>query len=137
MTQQGIIRKLLPGDLAEIEVTRQSACGHDCASCGGCGGHETQTLQVTARNQAQAKVGDRVLVEGQTGRVLGMAVLVYVLPLILFFIGYAIPGAMALGSAVRAIGGGAGFVLGIVCGMWYSRRMKRAGDIPFVITRTL
>lgn len=90
MTQQGTIKKLLPGGRAEVEVTRRSACGHDCAKCGGCGGLETQTLYVTARNHTDAGIGDRVLIEGETGRVLGLAALVYMLPLVLFFIGYAI-----------------------------------------------
>ena len=85
MTQQGTIKKLLPDGMAEIEVTRRSACGHDCAKCGGCGGLETQTLYVTARNRAKADVGERVLIEGETGQVLGLAVLVYVLPIVLFF----------------------------------------------------
>ena len=74
--------------MAEVEVTRRSACGHDCAKCGGCGGLETQTLYVTAFNGVAAQVGDRVLLEGETGRVLGIAVLVYLLPVVLFFIGY-------------------------------------------------
>ena len=73
MTQQGTIKKILPGGMAEIEVTRRSACGHDCAKCGGCGGLETQTLYVTARNRAEAQVGERVLIEGETGQVLGYA----------------------------------------------------------------
>ena len=65
MTQQGTIKKLLPGGRAEVEVTRRSACGHDCAKCGGCGGLETQTLYVTARNHTDADVGDRVLIENR------------------------------------------------------------------------
>ena len=90
VTQQGTIKKLLPNGLAEVEVTRRSACGHDCAKCGGCGGLETQTLYVTARNHAHASVGDRVLLEGETKQVLGFAVLVYLLPLVLFFVGYGV-----------------------------------------------
>ena len=97
MTQQGTIKKLLPNGLAEVEVTRRSACGHDCAKCGGCGGLETQTLYVTARNHAHASVGDRVLLEGETKQVLGFAVLVYLLPLVLFFVGYGIGAGMKLG----------------------------------------
>ena len=100
MTQQGTIKKLLPGGRAEVEVTRRSACGHDCAKCGGCGGLETQTLYVTARNHTDAGIGDRVLIEGETGRVLGLAALVYMLPLVLFFIGS--PSAMRP-AAVRPV----------------------------------
>ena len=105
MTQQGTIKKLLPGGRAEVEVTRRSACGHDCAKCGGCGGLETQTLYVTARNHTDAGIGDRVLIEGETGRVLGLAALVYMLPLVLFFIGYAIGNAAGGGASGALVGG--------------------------------
>ena len=127
MTQQGTIKKLLPGGRAEVEVTRRSACGHDCAKCGGCGGLETQTLYVTARNHTDAGIGDRVLIEGESGRVLGLAALVYMLPLVLFFIGYAI------GNAA----GGVLFALGIIGAIFYSRRMKQNGEVPFEITHRL
>ena len=106
MTQQGTIKKLLPNGLAEVEVTRRSACGHDCAKCGGCGGLETQTLYVTARNHAHASVGDRVLLEGETRQVLGFAVLVYLLPLVLFFVGYGVGAGMKLGGGLSALIGG-------------------------------
>ena len=136
MTQQGTIKKLLPNGLAEVEVTRRSACGHDCAKCGGCGGLETQTLYVTARNHAHASVGDRVLLEGETRQVLGFAVLVYLLPLVLFFVGYAI-GSVTGGGAAGALGGGVLFVIGIIGAILYSRKMKKNGEVPFEITHKL
>lgn len=123
--------------MAEVEVTRRSACGHDCAKCGGCGGLETQTLYVTARNHADAGIGDRVLIEGETGRVLGFAVLVYVLPIVLFFVGYAAASVLSVGSAVSALSGGVLFAAGLVAAVLYSREMKRKNDIPFAITQRL
>lgn len=137
MTQQGTIKKLLPDDMAEIEVTRRSACGHDCAKCGGCGGLETQTLYVTARNRAKADVGERVLIEGETGQVLGLAMLVYVLPIVLFFVGYALGSVLFTGAAAGALGGGVLFVLGILGAIWYSRRMKARNEVPYEITKRL
>ena len=137
MTQQGTIKKLLPGGMAEIEVTRRSACGHDCAKCGGCGGLETQTLYVTARNRAKADVGERVLIEGETGQVLGLAMLVYVLPNVLFFVGYALGSVLFTGAAAGALGGGVLFVLGILGAIWYSRRMKARNEVPYEITKRL
>lgn len=137
MTQQGTIKKLLPGGLAEVEVTRRSACGHDCAKCGGCGGLETQTLYVTARNHAHAAIGDRVLLEGETKQVLGFAVLVYLLPLVLFFIGYGAAAALKLGGGLSALAGGALFVIGILAAMWYSRVLKMRNEAPFAITERL
>lgn len=137
MTQQGTIKKLLPDGMAEIEVTRRSACGHDCAKCGGCGGLETQTLYVTARNRAKADVGERVLIEGETGQVLGLAMLVYVLPIVLFFVGYALGSVLFTGAAAGALGGGVLFVLGILGAIWYSRRMKARNEVPYKITKRL
>ena len=137
MTQQGTIKKLLPDGMAEIEVTRRSACGHDCAKCGGCGGLETQTLYVTARNRAKADVGERVLIEGETGQVLGLAMLVYVLPIVLFFVGYALGSVLFTGAAAGALGGGVLFVLGILGAIWYSRRMKERNEVPYEITKRL
>ena len=129
MTQQGTIKKLLPNGLAEVEVTRRSACGHDCAKCGGCGGLETQTLYVTARNHAHASVGDRVLLEGETRQVLGFAVLVYLLPLVLFFVGYGVGAGMKLGGGLS--------VVGILAAMWYSHKLKLRNEAPFAITERL
>ena len=137
MTQQGTIKKLLPDGMAEIEVTRRSACGHDCAKCGGCGGLETQTLYVTARNRAKADVGERVLIEGETGQVLGLAMLVYVLPIVLFFAGDALGSVLFTGAAAGALGGGVLFVLGILGAIWYSRRMKARNEVPYEITKRL
>ena len=137
MTQQGTIKKLLPDGMAEIEVTRRSACGHDCAKCGGCGGLETQTLYVTARNRAKADLGERVLIEGETGQVLGLAMLVYVLPIVLFFVGYALGSVLFTGAAAGALGGGVLFVLGILGAIWYSRRMKARNEVPYEITKRL
>ena len=137
MTQQGTIKKLLPGGMAEIEVTRRSACGHDCAKCGGCGGLETQTLYVTARNKADAGVGERVLIEGETGKVLGMAVLVYVLPIVLFFFGYALGAALFTGGAAGAIGGGCCSSSASSVRSGTGRRMKAQGQVPYEITKRL
>ena len=137
MTQQGTIKKLLPGGMAEIEVTRRSACGHDCAKCGGCGGLETQTLYVTARNKTDARVGERVLIEGETGQVLGLAVLVYVLPIVLFFVGYVLSSLLFEGGAAGAIGGGVLFAVGILYAILYSRRMKARNEVPYEITKRL
>ena len=137
MTQQGTIKKLLPGGRAEVEVTRRSACGHDCAKCGGCGGLETQTLYVTARNHTDAGIGDRVLIEGESGRVLGLAALVYMLPLVLFFIGYAI-GNAAGGGAAGALAGGVLFALGIIGAIFYKKTKlcgNRENDLGFRAVR--
>ena len=82
-------------------------------------------------------MGERVLIEGETGKVLGMAVLVYVLPIVLFFIGYA----LGCGAVYRRRGRGdwrRGTVRRRILGaIWYSRRMKAQGQVPYEITKRL
>ena len=123
MTQQGIIKKVLPDGMAEIEVTRRSACGHDCAKCGGCGGLETQTLYVKARNTAGAGVGERVLIEGETRRVLGLAALAYALPVVMFFVGLVLGGLTGRGEGVAALVGIILFVISMLGVIGYSKKM--------------
>lgn len=137
MTQQGTIKKILPGGMAEIEVVRRSACGHDCAKCGGCGGLETQTLYVTARNRAQAQVGERVLIEGETRKVLGLAVLVYMLPIALFFLSYALGAVLGLSEGLSSLCGCAGFSAGILAAVLYSRKMRKKNEAPYEIVKRI
>lgn len=83
MTQRATVDAVLDNGYARVSVARTSACGHSCAECGaGCMG-EKRTLQVLARNAAGARAGDSVTIQTATGRVLGAAALIYLLPIVL------------------------------------------------------
>lgn len=84
MLQTGIVKKLNSSE-AEVEITRSSACGENCASCGLCPG---QTARVFAINDINACVGDRVSIEMSDKNVLGAAFLVYIVPIIALITGY-------------------------------------------------
>lgn len=72
-------------DAAEVEITRSTACGESCASCGLCPG---RTAKVVAINEIGAKSGDTVIIDMSDKKVLGAAFLVYIVPLIMLIIGY-------------------------------------------------
>ena len=112
MTQFAVIKKLTAPDRAEVEVLRGTACGDSCESCGVC--HYASKIRVEARNDIGADLGDRVEIEATTSRILGAAVLVYVVPFVLFFIGYAIAAALSLGEGMRMALSFAAFALGFV-----------------------
>lgn len=140
MTQTAVVTKILDGDMAEIEVQRQSACGHDCKSCGGCTGASAGRITVCAVNRIGAKPGDKVLVLGDTKQVLGSAALVYLFPLTLFFFFYAagsvlfstyLPFMQTYTPAVACIG----FVVGMLCVILYNHRLKKNGDITYTIVK--
>ncbi len=88
MRQSAIVKRNLENNMAEVLVTRGSACGGNCKSCGGC--HHESTLTVTCSNPIGAAPGERVTIESKTTRILGVAALVYLVPIVGFLVFYAI-----------------------------------------------
>lgn len=134
MTQKAIVKKLLPNGLAEIEVTRQSACGHDCSKCGGCG-TPTERIGAQAVNRVGAQPGETVTIEGDNKAVYRAAVIVYLLPLVLFFALYAAAKLLNVGEGPAALLGVAGFVLGVLIAIGYNRRVRAQGACAFTIVK--
>lgn len=71
------------GNKATVEVERSSACAgcsesHNCIAC-------KKKIRVVADNPAGACVGDRVVIESESQRILGYAALVFVVPVIIAF----------------------------------------------------
>lgn len=134
MIQKAVVKRLLTGELAEIEVQRQGACGHDCAKCGGCGA-PMERIQAQAVNKIGALAGETVTIEGDSKQVLGAAAIVYAIPIVLFFVGFALMRILGQGEAVAAAIGIVGFCLGIFGAVRYNHFMHRRGMTPFVIIK--
>jgi len=119
MRQRGTVESVT-GTTAVVSVRRERACSGDCHKCAGCGA-VTQTLQVRADNPIGASPGDRVYFDSSSAVVLWAAVLVYLMPVLGFFVGY------FTGVAVGAVGlmGAAGFLLGWIPALLYNRWVKR------------
>ena len=134
MTQNAVVRRLVAGR-AEIEVHRVSACGHNCAECGGGCSEMIKSgpMVVLADNPLHAQPGDRVVVESSTGSILGFAAVVYLLPLVLFFAGYFIAFALNAGEALALGCGGGCFVLSMVIAVAVDRRARRRRQELFSI----
>ncbi len=129
MTQQVRIFQCNPDGTAQVFCVRESACSGDCHKCAGCGAVK-QTVQVTARNPIGAKPGDEVVIESKTGPVMAAAFVLYILPLVLFFLGYAL-GAVYGGGALTAC---IGFLLGIVAAVAYDRMVVKKKETVYTIT---
>ena len=129
MTQLVKIRKLNPDGTAQVVLVRQSACSGDCHKCSGCGAAQ-ETLMLDARNPIGAKPGDLVNIESESGPVLAAAAVMYILPLVLFLIGYAIGAVWGLG----ALFGGVCFVLSIGIAVAYDRLVVKKKETVYTIT---
>jgi len=130
MEQLVRVKEAYDNGTALVIHVRESACSGDCHKCSGCGAAKEAVL-FTADNPIGARRGDLVKVESDTGTVLKAAVVLYVLPLVLFFLGYYVGDLTgSLGSLVACLG----FVLGVVIIVIYDRKVVKKKNIGYTIT---
>ena len=117
--RQTVTVTAVSGGVATVCYDRPTACHGDCDHCaGGCGSMTAkERITVQAENPIGARPGDRVVIETESSKVFSAIFLVYALPVVLFFAGYFLLSGRGLG----ALGGGAGFLLGIAAAVAVSR----------------
>ena len=130
MEQLVKVRETHKDGTATVIHLRESACSGDCHKCSGCGAAK-EAVVFTADNPIGAKRGDLVKVESSTAPVLKAAVVLYVLPLVLFFLGYWLG---TLPGTFGTIGGVLGFMLGVVIVIVYDRLVVNKANIRYTIT---
>lgn len=130
MEQYVRVRQTYPDGTAQVVHVRESACSGDCHKCSGCGAAK-ETILLTAQNPIGAGVGSLVTIQSATGPVLKAAVVLYVIPLVLFFAGYLL-GALVwnAGALVACLG----FLLGVVLVVLYDRRLSKQAETIYTIT---
>ena len=114
---------------AQVLHIRQSACSGDCHQCSGCGAAQ-EALLFTALNPIGAQPGDMVIVRSKTGPVLAAATIMYILPLVLFFLGYVL---FAVAWDKGALGGCVAFAVGIALAAVYDRTVARKQKTVYTI----
>ena len=129
MEQTVRVKKVNSDGTAQVLHIRQSACSGDCHQCAGCGAAE-ESLMLTARNPIGARPGDLVVIRSESGPVLTAAAVLYVLPLVLFFLGYILCMPWQLGAQV----GGLAFALGIALAVAYDRLVAKKRKTVYTIT---
>lgn len=115
---------------ATVLHTRESACSGDCHKCSGCGAAK-ETMVFEAVNAINARTGDLVVVQSETGPVMKAVGVFYVLPLVLFFLGYWLGDVLCGMGALFAC---LGFVAGIVLTVVYDRRYAKKYNTVYTIT---
>ncbi len=82
MEQYGVVLKTEEG-LATVKLQRHLTC-ENCGRCGILSGSDKRELIVKAINQAQAKTGQRVMMETDHRQVLFISFMLYIVPLMAF-----------------------------------------------------
>jgi len=132
MTQIATVEEILPHGYARISVPRKSACGHDCEECAGCG-VSGAAVRAMAKNAIGAKAGQKVVVESSTKKLLGVVLLVYILPVICFLLGYFL--SEGLSETLRyGIAIGASAFSFIPC-VFYDRYARKHDTLTYTILR--
>lgn len=131
MTQDAIVVKCLPNDMAEVVVTRTTACGSNCGNCESC--IFQSELKTPARNLIGAKPGQRVVIESQSSKVYGAIILVYIMPILLALAGYFAVYALGGSEGLCVLGTFIGLALGAVIIVLSQRLKKNKKAITFDI----
>lgn len=110
MSETGIVVGL-HGDQAIVEMEASK----ECESCGACRYTSTGRMVAPVHNTLDAKIGDTVRIDIEPRMVVEAALIVYVLPLAMFFTGYLIfsfaGGALGFGAESTGIIGGLAFLV--------------------------
>lgn len=134
MTQIATISRIIDDNYAEISVPRKSACGHDCEECAGCGVTGAAVL-AKAANPIGARIGQKVVVESDTKKMLRIVALVYLTPVVLFLLGYLVMAFLTPSVALQYTVAVIGFVVGVVAAIRYDRWLHQRGGLSFTIVR--
>ena len=130
MEQLVRVKKTFDNGTAQVLCIRESACSGDCHKCSGCGAAKEAVL-LMADNPIGARTGDLVKVVSDTATVLKVAVVLYMIPLILFFLGYYLG---TLPGSFGALGGGLGLALGVAIVGLYDRKVVQKANLRYTIT---
>ncbi|WP_297421997.1 SoxR reducing system RseC family protein [Clostridium sp.] len=134
-TEQGFIIEVID-DVAKIRVGRHS----DCKNCGACPGNES--IIITANNQIGAKPGQRVVFEVKEANVLRAAFIVFILPLIIIFVGAILGGFLGeyIGQGIirsRVIGGIAAAIVSFILVKKFDKVTEESGKSQPIIIKIL
>ena len=123
------VKRTYDDGTAQVLHIRESACSGDCHKCSGCGAAK-EGIVLTVKNPIGAKTGDFVTIEAATGPVLRGAAVLYMMPLLLFFLGYALGAVWGRGGLCGCLS----FLLGIVLVVVYDRRVAAKEKTAYTIT---
>ena len=88
-------------------------------------------IVVRAADDRNAQPGDTVVVESATSSVLGAAAALYIVPFVLFFLGYFLGGYVGWNEGACIALGGCGFVAGLLGAMGLDRYRRKVRPVQY------
>ncbi len=131
MTQDAVVTKILSDKLAEVAVSRGTACGSNCGNCESC--IFQSEIKTVARNKIKAARGQKVVIESSSKKVYGAIILVYIVPIVLLVLGFALGSAAGLGEVGCVLCSFIGLIVGAAIVVASQRLKKNNKSITFDI----
>ncbi|MDO4815407.1 MAG: SoxR reducing system RseC family protein [Bacillota bacterium] len=131
MTQDAVVTKVLKNGMAEVVVSRGTACGSNCGNCESCAFQNE--LKAFAKNTISAKQGEKVVIETVSSRIFSAAFLLYIVPIIMLFIGYALAAHYSLTEGLSILVSFGFFAVAVALVVIYQRISKKKNPIKFEI----
>ena len=135
MTQEAVVTRVFPNNMAEVAVTRTTACGGNCGNCESC--IFQSQLKTMAKNGISASPGQRVLIESKSSNVFGAALLVYIMPVLFFLVGFALAYSLGASEGICIAVSFAGLILGAAILVLSQRLKKNKNPITFDIVELI
>ena len=130
MEQLVRVKETFDDGTAMVIHVRESACSGDCHKCSGCGAAK-ETILIKAKNPIGAARGDLVKLESASGPVLKAAAVLYLLPMVMFFLGYYVGDVLLdLGALVGCLA----FAASIALAVLYDRKIAKLDQTSYTIT---
>ena len=134
MTQIATVEQILDNGYVKISVPRKSACGHDCEECAGCG-MTGAAIYARAKDTIGTRPGQKVIVESETKKMLGVVALVYLLPVVGFLLGYFLTEGLTEGT--RYLVAVVGAIVAFLPCVGYDRYARRNETLTYTVVREL
>jgi len=124
MSETGIV-VALHGDQAIVEMEASK----DCEACGACRYTSSGRMVTPVRNSLDAGIGDTIKMDIEPRLVVAAALIVYLLPIALFFVGYGLFSWLGgqVGVAAEPAGIVGGIIFLVISFFTVARVDKRAG----------
>lgn len=125
MLQQAIVRKVKDGGLAEVRVERTWVVGGE------------SNMDAVVRNPLNAEEGQHVYIDIPTKGMFKGAAAVYIIPLIMLFVGYGIALAFGAGEGICIPCGFAALVFSYFAVDFISKKIHAKNPTPYEIVKIL
>jgi len=135
MVQTAVVKRIVSPGVAEVSLMRQLACGLSCKSCEGCPQKPKDEITAMAENAVNAKVGDVVEVESNSGNAIGIAILVYLVPCLFLVLWYLLGAWLKFGEGLCVLLAFAGLFIGFAPALLLNRAIIKRDKPEFAILR--